>query len=118
MQHSNQASEPRSPWNKGKLIGQKKPLRLKEIWAIRIRLQLANNIRGLTWFNLAIDSKMRTCDLVKLKVRDLTHGQEVTSRAIILQQKTRQPDNYFRVNSPNQKALVVGGIELDIWCCF
>ena len=56
------------PWNKGKLIGQKSPLKLKEIWAIRIRLQLANRTRELALFNLAIDSKLRGCDLVKLRV--------------------------------------------------
>ncbi len=54
------------PWNKGKLIGQKSPLKLKEIWAIRIRLQMAKSIRELALFNLAIDSKLRGCDLVKL----------------------------------------------------
>ena len=56
------------PWNKGKLIGQKPPLKLKEIWAIRIRLELSNRIRDLALFNLAIDSKLRSCDLVKLRV--------------------------------------------------
>jgi hypothetical protein len=55
----------RAPWNKGKLVGQKTPLKLKEIWAIRIRLQLANRRRELALFNLAIDSKLRACDLVK-----------------------------------------------------
>ena len=57
-----------APWNKGKLIAQKLPLKLKEIWAIRIRLQMAKNIRELALFNLAIDSKLRGCDLAKLKV--------------------------------------------------
>ncbi len=79
------------PWNKGKLIGQKPPLKLKEIWSIRIRLQLANNIRDLALFNLAIDSKLRCCDLVKLKVRDVAHGTEILNRAMIMQQKTHQP---------------------------
>ena len=55
----------RRPWNKGKLTGQKPPLKLKEIWAIHIRLQLDNHTRGLALFNLAIDSKLRGCDLVK-----------------------------------------------------
>ncbi len=55
------------PWNKGKLIGQKSPLKLKEIWAIRIRLQIASNAREVALFNLAIDSKLRGCDLVKLR---------------------------------------------------
>jgi hypothetical protein len=54
----------RIPWNKGKLVGQKAPLKLKEIWAIRVRLQLGNRQRELALFNLAIDSKLRACDLV------------------------------------------------------
>ena len=81
----------KEPWNKGKLIGQKAPLKLKEIWDIRIRLQLARNVRDLALFNLAIDSKLRGCDLVKLKVRDISHGNQILSRAIIEQQKTHQP---------------------------
>jgi hypothetical protein len=81
----------REPWNKGKLVGQKAPLRLKEIWAIRIRLQLSEKTRDLALFNLAIDSKLRSCDLVKLRVRDVTHGERITARAIVMQQKTRRP---------------------------
>jgi len=80
-----------TPWNKGKLIGQKPPLKLKEIWAIRIRLQLANRIRDLALFNLAIDSKLRGCDLVKLIVLDVAHGGVVSKRAMVMQQKTHQP---------------------------
>ena len=79
------------PWNKGKLIGQKTPLKLKEIWAIRIRLELSHRIRDLALFNLAIDSKLRACDLVKLKVRDITHGDRIAPRAIVMQQKTGRP---------------------------
>jgi site-specific recombinase XerC len=79
------------PWNKGKLVGQKKPLKLKEIWAIRIRLQIANNYRELALFNLAIDSKLRACDLVNLRVKDVAHGSEIQSRTMILQQKTQTP---------------------------
>ena len=56
----------REPWNKGKLVGQKAPLRLKEMWAIRIRLQLGNRARESALFNLAVDSKLRSCDLVRL----------------------------------------------------
>ena len=78
------------PWNKGKLIGQKKPLKLKEIWTIRVRLQMAGDVRGLAMFNLAIDSKLRGCDLVKLRVSDLTHGNRVMPRATVMQQKTHQ----------------------------
>lgn len=79
------------PWNKGKLVGQKPPLKLKEIWAIRIRLEIAKNTRDLALFNLAIDSKLRSCDLVKLRVLDIAHGGIVASRAKIMQQKTKQP---------------------------
>jgi hypothetical protein len=60
-----------TPWNKGKLLGQKPPLKLKEIWAIRIRLQLDHRTRELALFNLAIDSKLRGCDLVALRVHDV-----------------------------------------------
>ncbi len=81
----------REPWNKGKLVGQKTPLRLKDIWAIRVRLQLAEKIRDLALFELAIDSKLRACDLVTLRVRDVAHGDHVSSRAIIMQRKTHRP---------------------------
>jgi len=80
-----------TPWNKGKLVGQKLPLKLQEIWSIRIRLQLAQNIRDLALFNLAIDSKLRGCDLVKLKVSDISHGSSILKRAMVMQQKTQQP---------------------------
>jgi len=79
------------PWNKGKLVGQKLPLKLKEIWAIRVLLQLTNCIRELALFNLAIDSKLRSCDLLKLRVRDISHGSTVLRRAMVMQQKTHQP---------------------------
>lgn len=76
--------QPFEPWNKGKLVGQKAPLKLKDIWAIRIRLQLRHKIRNLALFNLAIDSKLRACDLVKLRVSDVSHGGQVASRAIVM----------------------------------
>jgi integrase len=75
------------PWNKGKLIGQKPPLKLKEIWAIRIRLQLDHRARELALFNLAIDSKLRGCDLVGLRVHDVFQGSHVAPRAIVMQKK-------------------------------
>ena len=79
------------PWNKGKLLGQKPLLRPKEIWAIRIRLQLARRLRDLALFNLAIDSKLRGCDLVALRVHDVVQGSRVASRAIVMQKKTQRP---------------------------
>ena len=85
------ARTPSVPWNKGKLCGQKPPLKLREIWAIRIRLQLAGGLRDLALFNLAIDSKLRSCDLVQLRVRDISNGGIVMNRAIVMQQKTKRP---------------------------
>ncbi len=84
----------RDPWNKGKLVGQKTPLRLKEIWAIRIRLQLAERTRELALFNLALDSKLRSCDLVKLRVCDISPGEHIAARAIVMQQKTQRPAQF------------------------
>jgi integrase len=82
---------PKEPWNKNKLVGQKLPLKLQQIWAIRIRLELFNKIRDLALFNLAIDSKLRGCDLVALKVNDIAHGKSIQSRAILVQKKTGTP---------------------------
>ena len=79
MEHLANARAAREPCNKGKLVGQKAPFKLKEIWAIRVRLQLAGRQRKLALFNLAIDSKLRACDLVKLRVRDVCHGQAMAS---------------------------------------
>ena len=79
------------PWNKRKLLGQKPPLKLKEIWAIRIRLQLDHRTRELALFNLAIDSKLRGCDLVGLRVHDVVQGSRVAARAIVMQKKTQRP---------------------------
>jgi hypothetical protein len=80
METINSTSSIRVPWNKGKLVGQKAPFKRKEIWAIRIRLQIASRCRELALFNL-VDSKLRACDLVQLRVRDVRHGQSMTSRA-------------------------------------
>ena len=65
------ASPAKVPWNKGKIVGQKAPLKLKDIWAIRIRLQLGHRTRELALFDLGLDSKLRACDLVRLRVRDI-----------------------------------------------
>ena len=82
-QPSTECKGHREPWNKGRLVGQKAPLRLKEIWAIRIRLQLEKRTRELALFNLAVDSKLRSCDLLKLRVRDVTNGEHIAARAIV-----------------------------------
>jgi len=79
------------PWNKGKITGQKPPLKLNEVWAIRIRLQIADKKRDLALFNLALDSKLRSCDLVKLKVSDVAHGTRIAKRSTVMQMKTKRP---------------------------
>src|SRR5436190_4989073 len=80
-----------TPWNKDKLLGQKPPLNLKEIWAIRIRLQLDHRTRDLALFNLAVDSILRGCDLVALRVHDVVQGSLIASRVIVMQKKTQRP---------------------------
>jgi integrase len=93
-----------APWNKGQLIGQKAPLKLKEIWAIRIHLQMAHNTRELALFNLAIDSKLWACDLVQLRVRDVAQGNHVLPRAMVMQQKTHRPVQ-FEITERSRGAL-------------
>ena len=83
--------QPREPWNKGKLVGQKAPFKLKEVWAIRVWLQLEHRTRELALFDLGLDSKLHSCDLVKLRVRDVCHGDRVAPRATVMQQKTSRP---------------------------
>ena len=82
---------PHEPWNKGKLMGQKQPLSMQEIWSIRMGLQSVGNLRDLALFNLAIDSKLRACDLLHLRVSDVATGGQVQSRAIVRQSKTKRP---------------------------
>ena len=98
------ASYTHRPWIKVKLVGQKAPLRLRDIWAIRVRLQIAEKSRDLALFNLAIDSKLRACDLTKLRVRDVAHGEHVSSRAIVMQQKTQHPVQ-FEITEQTRMAL-------------
>ena len=97
-------SPSKAPWNKGKIVGQKAPLKLKDIWAIRIRLQLVHRTRELALFDLGLDSKPRACDLVRLRVRDICHGDRVSPRAIIMQQKTSRPFQ-FEISQPTRDAV-------------
>jgi integrase len=80
-----------APWNKSRLIGQKRPLKPKDVWAIRVRLQLQGRKRDLALFNLAIDSKLRGCDLVRLQVDDVCAGGKVRDRGTVIQKKTGRP---------------------------
>lgn len=94
----------REPWNKGKIVGQKAPFKPKDIWALRVRLQMENRVRELAHFNLGTDSKLRGCDLVALKVRDVCHGDQVASRATVMQHKTHHPVQ-FELTATTREAL-------------
>lgn len=91
-------------WNKGRIIGQKRPLMPKHVWAIRVRLELAEECRGLALFNMAIDSKLRGCDLVCLKVADVFVKGQVKDRASIVQSKTQKPVQ-FEITETNRELL-------------
>ncbi len=80
-----------SAWNRGRIVGQKRPLQPKHVWAIRVRLEIAGNLRDLALFNMAIDSKLRGCDLVRLKVAEVYVAGRVKERASIVQRKTGRP---------------------------
>ncbi len=90
LESSTQAS-PREPWNKGKLTGAKPPLRPKHVWAIRSKLQVERRTRDLAMFNLAIDSKLRGCDLVSLRVEDIASHEHAIDRGTVRQKKTGRP---------------------------
>src|SRR5665647_3750380 len=115
-QDTNDQNNHQVPWNKGKLIGQKSPLKLKEIWAIRIRLQMAKNTRELALFNLAIDSKLRGCDLVTLRMGDVAQSNRVSSRAIIMQQKTHRPVQ-FEITEQTRNSLEAWISQVKLKSC-
>jgi integrase len=110
----------REPWNRGKIVGQKAPFKLKDIWALRVRLQMANRVRELALFDLGIDSKLRGCDLVKLKVRDVCHGDQMAARAIVMQQKTQRPVQFeitLATREAVQKWIKHAGLKSDEFLC-
>ena len=105
MQDHAQASLPtqhREPWNKGKLIGAKPPLRSKHVWSIRTKLQVEGQTRDLAMFNLAIDSKLRGCDVVALKVEDVAPSGYTLDRATVRQKKTGQPVRFEMTEQTRQ----------------
>ena len=95
----------RPDWNKGRIVGLKRPLLPKHVWAIRVRLEIAGNHRDLAPFNLAIDSKLRECDLVKLKVADVFVAGQVKERTSITQSKTQKPVR-FEITEGTRNSLV------------
>jgi hypothetical protein len=90
--------------NKGKIVGQKAPFKLQDMWALRVRLHMESRVRELALFNLGIDSKLRGCDLVSLKVRDICHGDQVAARAVVTQRKT-QPPVQFEITPATRDAV-------------
>lgn len=92
-------------WNRGRIIGQKRPLLPKHVWAIRVRLEIANADRDLALFNMAIDSKLRGCDLVNLKVADVYASGAIKERVSILQRKTQTPVR-FEITEGTRKSLM------------
>jgi integrase len=97
-------AKPRQPWNKGKLTGPKPPLQLKHVWAIRSNLQLAGNLRDLCLFNLAVDSKLRACDVVRLRVEDVAPHGYALDRATVRQRKTGRPVK-FEITEPTRESI-------------
>jgi integrase len=99
-------TRPRVSWNKGHIIGPKAPLKPKHIWGIRTRLRHDGRVRGLAMFNVAIDGKLRGCDLVKLRVSDIYLGDSVRLRSSVFQQKTGRPVP-FELTDPTREAFAV-----------
>lgn len=94
----------RVPWNKGKLTGAKPPLRLKHVWSIRTKLQIEGRTRDLALFNLAIDSKLRGCDVVAIRVEDVAARGYTADRATIRQRKTGRPVR-FELSEQTRQAI-------------
>jgi integrase len=118
MRQSDLFIQSRRPWNKGRLIGPKAPLKPKHIWAIRQQLKVARRVRDLAMFNCALDSKLRACDLVRLRVSDVAPGGVLRQRAIVIQQKTGRPVP-FEITEPARDAITawlnVRGQREDDW---
>ncbi len=92
----------RTPWNKGKLTGPKPPLRTKNVWSIRTKLQVEGRIRDLAMFNFAIDSKLRACDVVRIKVQDVAPHGLALDRVTVRQKKTGQPVRFEMTDQTRQ----------------
>jgi integrase len=97
----------RDPRNKGRLIGQKRPLKPKDVWTIRVRLQMERRRRDLAMFNLAIDSKLRGCDLMRLRIDDVFVGERVRDRATVIQKTTGRPVQ-LEITEQTRRAMASG----------
>lgn len=94
-----------APWNKGAFVGRKPPLKPKQVWSIRLTLQREGRIRDLALFDLAIDSKLRGCDLVQLRIGQLVINAAARHRATIVQQKTGKPVQ-FELTQQTRESLI------------
>jgi integrase len=106
------------PWNKRRIIGQKPPLKPQDIWSIRVLLKMRKRHRDLALFNLAIDSKLRACDLVKLRTSDVVHGENVQARASVIQQKTGLPVRFEitdQTRAAVQQWIAAANLRGDTW---
>jgi integrase len=101
---SNDRQRQQGPWNKGRYMGPKPPFQPKHVWTIRARLMISGNVRDLALFNLAIDSKLRGCDLVVLRVDDVAPGGHVAERTTIRQRKTGRPVT-FEITEQTRQAI-------------
>ena len=95
----------RRPWNAGRLLGSKRALKPQQVWAIRFLLDREGHLRDRALFDLAIDSKLRGCDIVKMRIGDVTSGGRIKSRAIVVQQKTGRPVQ-FELLGPARSSLL------------
>ena len=103
---------PRVPWNKGKLVGPKAPLQPSHVWSIRTKLQIDEKKRDLALFNLAIDSKLRGCDVVAIRVEDVAPGGYAMDRATVRQRKTGRPVRYASGEDRRSGCLPVPGQQV------
>lgn len=110
---------PTKPWNAGRLIGQKAPLKPKHVWAIRQQLKTVGRVRDLALFNCALDAKLRAGDLVRLRVSDVAPGGVVRVRSTVIQQKTGRRPVPFEITEPTRDSLVpwlkLRGRRADDW---
>jgi hypothetical protein len=104
------APSKRAPWNKGRLTGQKRPLKPKDVWSIGVRPQLDRRKRNLALFNLAIDSKLRGCDLLCLQVDDVYAGGRVRDRSTVIQKKTERPVQ-FEITAQTRSSMHLGALK-------
>ena len=98
-------TRPVTPWNKGRYVGAKPPLKPKQVWSIRFHLQRERRVRDLALFDLAVDSKLRGCDLVRLRIGDVVARGEARRRAMVVQRKTKTPVQ-FELTEPTRESLI------------